>query len=72
MLRKITVGQRIKVADYWKVYLSWTVIVAQAVVSIYMENIIAELFLIGVLVIGNAPELRKMGMQLLYVKQMLK
>ena len=72
IVRKITVGQRIIVSDYWKVHLSWALIVAQAVVSIYLGNTIAELVLIGILVIANVSELRKMGAKFLNIKQILR
>lgn len=71
LFRKIAVGTKIVVENYWKIYISWILIVCQAITSIYIERPIIEIILIFAFVIINYTELQRVVSKVLNMKRIL-
>lgn len=71
LLRKIAASNRIIIENYWKVYLSWALLVVQAIVSINFESIYVEIIVIAVLIAVNFIEMKEMVSKVLHIKRLL-
>ena len=72
LLRKRAVGEKINIDHYWKIIISWVLIICQAVVSIYIGNVIIEALLLIIFVIINSMELKNLILKILHIKQIIK
>lgn len=60
LFRKIAARDKIIILNYWTVYVSWALIISQAIVSIYIENPVIEFILISGFVCINLTKIREM------------
>lgn len=57
VVRKLAVGNRIKIENYWKTYIIWFLLIAQAIIEVISLSYMYQLFIIVLMILINRSEL---------------
>ena len=69
LLRRIAAGKNIEITGLCKVYCSWVLIIAQAVICIYIGSVAAEIGLITVFIIINRAEISSIAKKMVNMRK---